>query len=156
MNVVEYYRITKWHSELLGNEIPVNIWQLYELFEIKLWVSGCKCVDKCITYVKLDDIPAFYDNIPELTEDMLEAYPWENLIESIKSNGILNPILLERIVVGGKIRYFVVEGKHRLAALSCCINICNEYSIPSILLDKDYDYTEYMRNEKLIHPKQPW
>ena len=118
---VFYYRIVDHHKELVGNDIPVNTWQLYSIVKTEILFTNWKArlSEKYYAYLTLKDVlnPGQKDH--HINNDMRKAYPWDKLIKSISEEGIKIPVLIERFLKKeGGYSYDVIEGKHRIAAAS--------------------------------------
>jgi len=152
-SVIFYYRIVGYHKLLTGDGIPVNIKQLYDIVgtERKPNKYGTLLADRCVTYVKLGDILNFGSKQCKVEDVTSRWYPWRDLVKSVAKDGIRIPVILERLFVGGKQYYRVLEGKHRITACSMIEPFDRERLIPAILVDRDNVYTDYMRKQE--HPK---
>jgi len=154
-NDVYYYRIVGCHKELVGDEVPVNIWQLYKIIgsERKPDSNGNykPCIaDHYASYARLGDIICIGSAVAKINDDMKKHYPWEKLIQSIKERGILKPTLLERISLKNRVQYHAIEGRHRLTACTQIEPFNKDMLVPAIIVDIDGSYTEYMHDKK--HP----
>jgi hypothetical protein len=146
---VFYYRIVEHHRFLTGNEVPVNVKQLYKIVgtERKPDKWGTMLCDKCVTHIRLGDILGIGGRAAKITDEMKKRYPWDALVASIIKEGIKVPVVLERYFIKGKNWYKPVEGKHRVTACSLIEPFSNEVLIPAILVDRDNVFSDYMSDE---------
>jgi len=146
-----YYRIYKFHKELFKNDVPVNIRQILrligsEVLSLDLYVPKINRdylipikLNSCLGYEKKATKP--------YTKKMKQLYQWDALIKSIQEKGVIVPIVIERYIYKKRERYLVLEGRHRLAAAMFIEPFNPELLISSIIVDRDWAYTEYMRNK---------
>ena len=146
-----YYRVYKYHEELFGNTTPVYIKELLlklgtEVRTLDKYVA--KVDKKYFTYIRLCDFLGRESRPKKLfTPDMKAHYPWDNLVQSIKENGIIAPCIAERVFDKGILKYYVVEGKHRLTAALFVEPFNPDMLVPTIIVDRDMEYMEYKRRE---------
>lgn len=156
-----YFKVYCFHQELFGDEIPRHIKDILMRLGTEIRVEKFntyvqKVDSKFFTYLRLKDfVGKGVRPKKDLTPDMKAAYPWDLLIQSIKEKGIIAPVIAERRFIKKQTLYFPVEGKHRLSAADYVEPHNPDMLIPTILIDRDCEYTEYMRiNEESIAIQQ--
>ena len=146
-----YYRIYKFHKELFKNNIPVNIRQILQLIgsevlSLDLYVP--KINKDYLIHIKLNSCMGYEKKASTpYTKTMKQLYQWDALIKSVQERGIVVPIVAERHFFKNEERYLLIEGRHRVAAATFIEPFNPELLIPSIIVDRDWAYTEYMRNK---------
>jgi len=152
-NTIFYYRIVCCHQKLVGNEVPVNVRQLYKILGTERSLEKFYTLpsDGCATLIRLGDILGIGDAPLEITDALRKRYPWDKLIESVKTKGIKIPVILERYFINGRNLYLAIEGRHRISACAAIKPFDADRLIPSILVDRDNVYTDYMSHRK--HPE---
>lgn len=147
---VLYYDVVKWHKEVFGNNIPVNVWQLMHI----TGTESTSFVSPQASAVAPDvDLPKKYISSVKLYEFGVYnkgsiankgKYPWEKLINSINKEGLKKPILAERFINGEKITYRAFEGKHRLRAFSLLEPFDKNRLVPCLIVDYNEEYSKKM------------
>lgn len=159
MPVIPYYRLEKFHTEICGNDAPVNIRQLLKLVggEAKYKMEDInKIDDKYIDKIPLHEFYGCrYPHTEPLTELDKVKYQWEKLELSIQRDGIKIPLIVQRIIVKNIEYYQTLEGHHRLQTIVLMKPFNPDRLIPVLVVKQDMKYTEYMNNkicQTHLHP----
>ena len=149
---VRYYRIVKFHDELVEDGQSVNIWQLMHLVgtEIPIYKYKPKLDKKYITMLRIRDIGNLNKRTPVLTKAMVDKYPWYELAESIKTEGMKVPAIVEKLPNSDY--YTTLEGKHRTFATTLIEPFDENYLIPCFVVERDFKYTKFMAGKDHINP----
>jgi len=148
-NPVRYFKVIPYHKEFIGFDRPCNIWELTHRMgseKISEDFEKIKIDSKFITYVPL----LFFGQVREggmiVTPAMAKNYPWYELASSIKKEGFRIPLVVECGT------YIVIEGKHRIGAVSLIKPYNPDRLIPTILIKEDAVYSKMMFGRRHPYP----
>ncbi|RLI35822.1 hypothetical protein DRO66_06820 [Candidatus Bathyarchaeota archaeon] len=149
-NPIIYYKIVGpgFHRELLGFSRPANVFELMGLI-------GSEAKHENFQKVRLDDHYLSYLTLKQLGLNFPhkvtgnEKYPWFKLVDSIKEDGLICPLIVEMTGLNG---YMVFEGKHRFAAISLIEPFDSGVEIPCLVTKTDELYTVKMFKQEHPNP----
>ena len=151
-NFVRYYKVIHFHKDIFGFSRPCNIFELMNLVGSEKGSQNYQKVkldDYYVSYLPLHRFGSVRRGGMRLTPDMEASYLWHELRKSIEENGIIVPLIVE-IYNNNKKRTRVVEGKHRIGAISLIKPYHPFYPVPCLATVVDPIYTMYMHKRK--HP----
>jgi len=148
---IQYFDIVNYHKQITGYNIPLNVREIIDMMGSEyLSVDKIEDIDlyeaklpkEYITYIPLIKFLDVHNNARLKTEK--SYYKWLVLEKSIDKEGIKFPILVALDPQGTSDKYFVIEGKHRFAALTMTRQVNAHYLVPCLLLKENIEYTDYM------------
>ena len=161
MDNMPYYRLVKYHEELLGPYAPsLNIWQLQDLLRCEISTSAVNrgeyklpFSEKYVSCLPFDQFARVVKPIKIEGEKHLPN--WDTLFKSIKKIGLKVPLLVEEIDIKNPadpddVPYITIEGKHREAVLSYLHQRPFKNNVRCLLVKRDNNYTQYMMGK--AHP----
>jgi len=149
-NAIRYFKIIPCHEEFIGFERPCNIWEI--MYRIgseradKKRFEKVKIDKRFITYVPMSFFGQVRKGGMVVTPAMAKKYPWFELAKSLEEEGFRIPLVVERGT------YTVLEGKHRIGAVSLIKPYDPDRLIPSILVEEDPVYSAMMFGGKHPYP----
>jgi len=148
-NPVRYFKVIPYHKEFMGFERPCNIWEMTHRMgseRVSEYFEKVKIEKRFITYVPLSFFQQVKVGGMNVTPEMARNYPWFELAKSLEEEGFRIPIIAECE------SYVVIEGKHRIGAVSLIQPYDPDMLIPTILVKEDPVYSAMMFGKKHPYP----